>query len=176
MAYYRPLFRQQKPAADPKEPWPGESNARGDEHAWNNCSMTSGAMALDYHTHGAKRLWGGDLRHHQSDLSGGTDLNDLKVAWSHIGSGYQLVVLSGRGWDGVMAAHRQGRGIVLQGIGDTPGSGTYRGAHACYWNPDDAWGDPLASRWQRVDRADIRRWAERLNPRIQFAVTRARQP
>jgi len=180
MAYYRPLFRQQKPSVDPKEPWPGESAARGSDHGWNNCSMTSGAMALDYHTRGRVRLWGGDLRHHQSDLVGGTDLNDLKVAWSHIGTGYTLLNWSGRGWDAVIAAHEAGRAVMIQGTGDTPGRGIYKGPHACIWCPDNAWGDPLASRWQRVaagsalDRASIRRWAERLNPRIQFAVTRAR--
>jgi len=174
MAYYRPVFRQQKPSVDPREPWPGESNAKGDEHAWNNCTMTSGAMALDYHTRGAKRLWGGDLRHRQSDLSGGTDLNDLKAAWARLG--YTLSIRSGQGWAGVIAARREDRAIILQGIGDTPGSGTYRGAHAAIWLPDGAWGDPLASRWQSVPQSSIRTWAERLNPRIQFAVTRARQP
>ena len=57
---------------------------------------------------------------------------------------------------------------------------TYKGPHACYWNPDNLWGDPLASKWQRVaagtalDRASIHAWAARLNPNIQFAVTRAR--
>lgn len=174
MAYYRPVFRQQKPSADPYEPWPGESSARGDEHAWNNCTMTSGAMALDYHTRGAKRLWGGQLRHRQSDLTGGTDLDDLQRAWSSLG--YTLAIWSGRGWDDLMAAHRVGRAIVCQGIGDTPGSGTYKGGHAGILLPDRAWGDPLATRWQSVPLADIRRWMERLNPRLQFAVTRARLP
>jgi hypothetical protein len=172
MAYYRPKFRQQKPSVDPKEPWRGESNAKGDEHAWNNCTMTSGAMALDYQTKGAKQLWGGDLRHAQSDLSGGTDLSDLKQAWAR--KGQTLLIRSGQGWAGVIASLREGRAVVIQGTGDTPGSGTYKGPHAAIWLPDRAWGDPLANKWQRVDNGDIRRWAERLNSRIQFAVTRAR--
>lgn len=180
MAYYRPVFRSQRPADDPKEPWPGESKSRGDEHAWNNCTMTSGAMALDFHTRGAKRLWGGDMRHHQGDLSGGTDLGDLAQAWSHVGSGFHLTILSGQGWDTLIKYHDAGHGIVCQGTGNCPGVGTYTGAHAAYWNPDNAWGDPLTSRWQTVradtnlDRASIRHWMERLNPRLQFAVTRAR--
>ena len=146
MAYYRPIFRQQKPSVDPKEPWPGESVARGDNHAWNNCTMTSGAIGLDFHTRGRKRLWGGDMRHHQGDLVGGTDLSDLKVAWSHIGTGYNLIIKSGDGWDAVIAAHEQGRGVVIQGVGDTPGRGTYKGPHACYWNPDNGWADPPTPR------------------------------
>jgi hypothetical protein len=181
MAYYRPQFRSQRPADDPKEPWPGESKARGDEHAWNNCVMTAGgAMLLDFHTRGAKRLWGGDFRHHQGDLSGGTDLGDLKQAWAHVGSGYHLDVRSGQGWDEVIKCHDEGRAIVLQGTGNCPGVGTYTGGHAAIWCPDDAWGDPLTNRWQTVrkdsnlDRASIHAWAARLNPRIQFAVSRPR--
>lgn len=180
MAFYRPRFISQRPADDPKEPWPGESKSRGDEHAWNNCVMTSGAMALDFHTRGVKRLWGGDLRHHQGDLVVGTDLGDLQRAWAHVGSGYRLEVWSGRGWDDVVKAHEQGRAIVIQGTGNCPGVGTYTGGHCAIWCPDNAWGDPLTNRWQTVrqdtalDRAAIRAWASRLNPRIQFAVTRAR--
>ncbi len=174
MAYYRPTFRSQRPADDPKEPWPGETKARGDSHAWNNCVMTSGAMALDYHTRGAKRLWGGDLRHHQGDMVQGTDLGDLKQAWSHIGGGFFLDVRSGDGWATLNRLHDAGHGIVIQGIGNCPGVGTYTGGHAAYWNPDDAWGDPLTNRWQKVQQSSIREWAERLNSRCQFAVTRAR--
>lgn len=172
---YRPRFRSQKPKADPTEPWGTESNARGDEHAWNNCSMTSGAMALDYHTKGKKRLWGGTLRHKQNDLSGGTDLGDVKLAWSRVGAGYTLEIWSGKGWtNGVMKALRQGRAVILQGVGDTPGKGTYRGPHAIILLPDRVLGDPLASGWQVANMAQVRAWAERLNKGIQFAVTRPR--
>ena len=174
MAYYRPVFRKQNPAVDPKEPWPGESASRGNEHGWNNCTMTSGAMALDYHTHGAKRLWGGDMRHRQSDLSGGTDLSDLQRAWARLG--YTLVIRSGRGWADLQRCRKEGRAIVCQGRGNVPGVSTYTGGHAAIWLPDGAFGDPLANRWQKVDSQAIRVWMERLNPRLQFAVTRARKP
>ena len=174
MAFYRPTHREQDPVVDPREPWPPEGGAKGREHGWNNCSMTSGAMALDFHTRGRQKRWGGDLRHRQSDLSGGTDLGDVAVAWKRLG--YNLDIRSGQGWAGVVKAHREGRAIIIQGRGDVPGKATYRGPHAAIWLPDGAWGDPLANRWQRVERAAIRRWAEALNPRIQFAVTRARNP
>lgn len=174
MAYYRPTFRQQNPAIDPREPGRGDSAAQGYSHGWNNCTMTSGAMALDYHTRGAKRLWGGDLRHLQSDLTGGTDLSDLARAWARLG--YTLQIRSGRGWADLMARHREGRAIVCQGRGNVPGVSTYTGGHAAIWLPDGAFGDPLANRWQSVNTAAIREWMERLNPRLQFAVTRARNP
>src|SRR5262245_51591319 len=174
MAYYRPVHRQQNPAVDPREPWPGESASRGNSHGRNNCTMTSGAMALDFHPGGARRLWGGDLRHRQSDLVGGTDLGGLQRAWARLG--YTLDVRSGRGWSDLIARHREGRAIVCQGIGNVPGSGTYTGGHAAIWLPDGAWGDPLASRWQSVSTASIRQWMERLNPRLQYAVTRRRSP
>lgn len=175
MAYYVPTFRSQRPADDPKEPWPGETKARGDDHAWNNCVQTSGAMALDYHTRGARRLWGGDLRHHQSDRYGGTDLRDLAQAWSHIGGGYYLTPLSGKGFAAVDAAHDRGCAVVIQGIGNCPGVGTYTGGHAGIWLPDGRWGDPLTNRWQTgVPQSAIREWAQRLNPRIQASATRAR--
>lgn len=173
MAYYRPRFRQQNPAVDPREPWPGESAARGQEHGWNNCTMTSGAMGLDFHTAGARQLWGGDMRHRQSDLVGGTDLSDLQRAWAKLG--YTLTIRSGSGWAGVIAAHREGRAIICQGRGNVPGSSTYTGGHAAIWLPDGAFGDPLANRWQSVSTSSIRQWMERLNPRCQFAVTRARK-
>lgn len=171
---YRPRFRSQKPKADPTEPWPGESQAKGDEHAWNGCTMTSGAMALDYHTRGRKRLWGGSLRHKQSDLSGGTDLGDLKVAWSKVGRGYALDIRSGSGKAGVRKALKEGRACVIQGVGDTPGRGTYRGPHAVVLLPDLTLGDPLASGWQKGDLEQVLAWAARLNSGIQFAVTRPR--
>ena len=87
--------------------------------------------------------------------------------------GYHLEDWSGSGWDDVVRAHRD-RAIVLQGRGDCPGKGTYRGPHAAIWLPDGAWGDPLTNRWQRVDQGAIRRWAEAWNPSISFAVTRRR--
>ena len=32
---FRPSFRQQDPAKDPKEPYGGESSSRGSDHGWN---------------------------------------------------------------------------------------------------------------------------------------------
>lgn len=179
MAYYRPKFRTQKPPDDPTEPQGGEGRAKGDEHAWNGCVAYSGAMALDYHTKGRKRLWGGQIRHALRNPNGRRPgptlgLDDLQDAWQRLG--YQLEDWSGRGWDDVLKAHRQGRAIVIQGKGDCPGKGTYRGPHCGLWVPDGAWGDPLTNRWQRVEQAAIRRWAENWNSSISFAVTRARQP
>jgi len=181
---YRPRSRMQDPAKDPYEPWsgagPDDSASRGYEHGWNNCLMTSGGIGLDFHTLGAKRLWGGQLRHHQDDMVGGTDILDLKTAWARLG--FTLSNRSGQGWVAVRAARTEYRGIMLQGRGNVPGAGTYTGAHAIYVNPDRSstgkWliCDPLVAGWQWVNEQAVKDWARRLNSAVQFAVTRARRP
>ena len=48
--------------------------------------MTSSAIGLAYQSpRGELDLWGGDLRHSQGDLSGGTDLYDARDAWAEFG-------------------------------------------------------------------------------------------
>jgi len=172
---FRAAYRMQDPAKDPREPGGGESSSRGNDHGWSNCTMSSGAMALAYQQpRGSKAPWGGDLRHRQSDLEGGTDLNDVKQAWADYGE--TLSIRSGQGWSEVVDCHKEGRAIVIQGEGNVPGSESFDGGHGCVIAPethssgDWLFGDPLASGWQWVSVSSIRSWAERWQTSIAFAV------
>jgi hypothetical protein len=163
-AWYRPTHRRQDPASDPAEPGGGESSGAGNDHGWANCTMAAGAMALDFHTLGRLKEWGGDLRHHQGDQDGGTDLYDLRDAWAAYGE--TLSIRSGAGWSGLTADREAGRFLVVQGSGNVPGSATFDGGHACALGPENAadgdwlFGDPLASGWQWVSPSSIRTWME----------------
>lgn len=152
-------------------------------HRASNCTMNAGACALEAHTKGKVNVLGGDLRHHQSDQTGGTDLADLRQAWA----AYKqlLAVRSGSGWAGVKSAIAEGRGVVLQGdseaFAENTCSGKYDGDHAIYISPvSRSVGGTLqwrindsicpTSRWESAGR--IKAYAIKLNPRVQFAVTR----
>jgi hypothetical protein len=172
---FRAAWRPQDPSQDPREPGGGESSSAGTDHGWSNCTMASAALALAYQQpRGSKAPWGGDMRHHQSDLSGGTDLYDARAAWSAYGE--TLTIRSGAGWSALVTAHNEGRAIVIQGQGNVPGAETFDGGHACAIAPesqgDGDWlfGDPLASGWQWVTQSAIRSWAERWQSSIAFAV------
>jgi hypothetical protein len=172
---YRAAHRRQDPAADPSEPFGSESSSTGNDHGWSGCTMSAGADAIAYQSpQGSVTPWGGDLRHRQGDLSGGTDLYDLRAAWAELGE--TLTIRSGAGWSGVVAAHDEGRAIVAQGTGNVPGSQSFDGGHACSIPPeshtDGRWlfGDPLASDWQWVEPSAIRSWMERMSSGCYFAV------
>jgi hypothetical protein len=172
---FRAAWREQDPAVDPREPNGGESSSTGTDHGWSNCTCTSGAIALAYQEpRGAVAPWGGDLRHRQGDLSGGTDLLDIRDAWSTYGE--TLTIRSGSGWSAVVTAHDEGRAIVIQGSGNVPGSESFDGGHACVIGPETSssgswlWGDPLASGWQWVSPSSVRSWAEQWQGSIAFAV------
>ena len=172
---YRAKHRRQDPSADPSEPYGSESSSVGNDHGWSGCTMSAGADAIAYQNpRGALTPWGGDLRHRQTDLSGGTDLYDLRTAWSKYGE--TLTIKTGAGWSAVVDAHNAGRAIVAQGTGDVPGSQTFDGGHACAIAPethsDGRWlfGDPLASDWQWCSSSSIRSWMERLSSGCYFAI------
>jgi len=172
---YRAKLRMQDPSIDPREPGSGDSSSEGTDHAWANCTMSSAATAIAYQQPaGGLTPWGGDLRHRQGDMSGGTDLYDARQAWSTYGE--TLTIRTGAGWSGVKTAHSERRAIVVQGEGNVPGAETYDGGHACVIGPethsDGRWlfGDPLASDWQWVDPGAIRSWMERISSGCYFAV------
>lgn len=171
---YRPKHRPQDPAKDPREPFGGESSSRGEEHGWSGCTMSAGADALAYATAGALELWGGDLRHEQQDLDGGTDLYDLRTAWEAYGE--TLTIKSGSGWGPLVDAHEARRPIVIQGSGQVPGAGDFTGGHACSIAPethsDGRWlfGDPLCTDWQWIEPSKIRSWAEDWQSSIAYAA------
>jgi hypothetical protein len=173
-SFYRPSHRMQDPAIDPREPYGGESSSTGSDHGWSGCTMSAGADALALHTGGEIAPWGGDLRHRQGDLSGGTDLVDLRDAWRTYGE--ELTIRSGAGWTAVVDAHDELRPIVIQGSGNVPGADSFAGGHACVISPepkaDGQWlfGDPLVSGWQWIPPAEIRTWAQHWQSSIAFAV------
>lgn len=143
------------------------------------CTMSSGAMVLDYHTRGSLQLWGGELERHQNQHTGGTDLNDLALAWSYYHQ--VLTIQSGFGWVAVKKALAEGRAVVLQGDYDR-----FTGANSCqkgFGDPhaialipsDTAWalvGDPLCKAFKVIPETTVRAYAEKLNSRVYFAVSR----
>jgi hypothetical protein len=173
---FRPDWRKQNPASDPTEPYGSESSGTGEDHGWSNCTMTAAALAFAYATGDKSGPWGGDMRHHQDDLSGGTDLYDADIAFNRMGQ--NLDVLIGEGWSLLKAKRNEGRAIIVQGEGNVPGSESFDGGHACCIGLETAsdgkwlWGDPLASGWQWVTESSIRDWAENLSTGIYFAATK----
>ena len=173
MTYYLPVFRPQR--NDPVEIHATHEN--------NNCLMASGAMALDYHTRGRLQVWGGNLRHRQTDQVKGTDLNDLRTAWASYGE--TLDIRTGKGWAGVIAALAEGRCVLLAGdSGDLDGScaEVQDTAHGIIVHPDRdtaghyRYGDPWCSLpgWKWATAAALRLYATPLG--VQFAVTAAQEP
>ena len=140
-------------------------------------------MVWAYHKNRADGPWGGDFRHNQYDLSGGTDLYDAQTAWENYG-GQHLSIRSGDGWKELKRLRNQeGRAILAHGTGACPGNDSFTGAHACVIGLENhektgrwLFGDPLASDWQYVEPADIRAWMERLSPSLSFAVSKELHP
>lgn len=174
---FRAAWRPQDPSRDPREPNGSESSQAGNDHGWSNCTMAAAAMALAYQrapSQGSLAPWGGDMRHRQSDLSGGTDLYDARTAWAAYGE--TLTIRSGAGWSAVDQAHREGRAIIVQGQGNVPGNQTFDGGHACVIAPetlsDGKWlfGDPLATGWQWVTPSSIKTWMAAWSSGYAFAV------
>jgi len=176
-ASFRPDWRKQNPSSDPKEPYGSESGSAGEEHGWGNCTMVSAALAYAYHVKDKSGPHGGDMRHNQSDLSGGTDLYDARTAWDNFGN-QSLTIKSGQGWSAVKAAHNEKRAIIIQGEGNVPGTESFDGGHACIIGIETnsegkwLWGDPLASGWQWVSPGSIEDWAKRLSSGVLFAVSK----
>jgi hypothetical protein len=174
---FRPDWRMQDPAKDPKEPYGSESSGTGNDHGWSNCTMVSAALTFAYHVQDKTGPQGGDMRHNQDDLSGGTDLYDARTAWDRYGN-QSLTIKTGAGWGAVKTAHNEKRAILIQGEGNVPGSESFDGSHACVigieTHSDGRWlfGDPLASGWQWVKPSDIEKWAKALSSGIYFAVSK----
>jgi hypothetical protein len=177
---FRPDWRMQDPGRDPTEPYGGESSSTGNDHGWSNCTMVAAALAFAFAANDKSGPQGGDMRHHQDDMSGGTDLYDADVAFNRMGQ--NLDVLTGGGWSQLKSKRAEGRAIVIQGEGNVPGSESFDGGHACCISPethsDGRWlfGDPLADGWQWVSESSIRDWAENLSSGIYFAATKVGPP
>ena len=166
---------------------------------WFNCTMASGAMALDFDTLGHIQVMGGTLRSHSGDSSGGTGLGSpgLTRAWAY----YSQILHDhvGETFGDALAALRQYRAIVLQGMyGQLPAayqsplnSLSYTGPHAVVllpeFNPagDVLMGDPLNDKYIYVPQVHLRNFAAALGAhdlgysipqRIFFAASDAHVP
>ena len=113
--YRRPRALSQR--HDPSEPHLNHEN--------NNCTPTSAAAALDYHTGGAIKKRGGDLRHRLPNPNTGMfpgvqlSLPDMEVAWKKFGQTLEL----DSGWADIKTRRAEGRCLILQGdSGDLDGS------------------------------------------------------
>lgn len=110
-----------------------------------NCTMASGAMALDRHTLGKKLCTGAKMRSHSGDTSGGTNLMQLDYAW-HRGHTEDLDVRLRIPWNDFVALVSGGRGAVLQLWYGTLGSYRWQtnfyGNHAVYINDTTTMRDP----------------------------------
>jgi hypothetical protein len=166
---------------------------------WFNCTMASGAMALDFDTLGHVQVLGGQLRNVSGDKIGGTGLGNpgLTRSWAHYGQ--VLDVGTGGHFDDVITALKRHRGVILQGLYSAlpkayhskVNSLGFGGAHAVYLNPEfntDGYvlmGDPLNDKWIWVPQAALRSFANALgahekgahNPQpIFFATSDAHVP
>jgi hypothetical protein len=179
-APWPPTFRPQAPWEGGSEPV-SDSDSKGEEHCWNQCTLCSGSIVYGWHVQGSN-VKGGVFRHIQSDLDGGTDLYDLREAWDEY-DGSELKIWSGQGWGKVREARSEWRAIVLQGTGNTPGAGTYTGAHAIAILPErpasgSEWliGDPLCDGYDWVPESKLEEWAERFSSGVCFAVSSKHPP
>lgn len=160
------------------------------------CTMESAAMALDFHTLGKLKLWGGNLVAHcgrsaSTIIGHGTSLNNAQTAWKYYGQ--TLTIKSGHTWNDLLADLKAGHGVVLQGDYDqfslaTRCQDSFRGPHAIYLNPEFSSGtnilmqDPLCSGGKFVSAAELKNFAEKLGrtfigttkpQKILYAITAA---
>lgn len=103
----------------------------GSRWQWENCTCASAATAIDRHTLGRIRTTGAKMRLCQNDRVGGTDLMDMKYAWSHCYGQYLDVHLK-ISWRTFIAGIKAGRGaIVLGWYSEIPRK--YRGQDRAYF-------------------------------------------
>lgn len=158
---YRPIFRKQ--IGDPKTGY--------DAYI---CTMESGAMALDFHTQGAIRVWGGELLSKtglsHSQIIDGTNLWDLDRAWAAYGQDFDI--RAGQNWESFLYALQSGRAAVLQGDYDQFSldvrcQDSFTGNHAILVLPEkngSSWlvGDPLCSDFAWVEEYKLNKYATKL--------------
>ena len=174
---YRPTFRPQ--IGDPTTRYDGTI-----------CTFSSGAMALDYHTRGSIKVWGGQLASKPgvNPADGGT-LNELSKAW--LAYGQVLDIKTGAPFSTLVNYLKAGHGAVVQGDYDqfslaTRCQDSFLGDHAVYINPEFSgtrvlMGDPLCKSWKWVELSELRKYMEKLGRRnnlpgggVFFAITRKR--
>lgn len=136
--------------------------------------MASAATHLDFHTKGAKKATGGQMRSHQDDQQGGTDANDARIAWER-GYGEQLIIRDGKYWDKLVADRELGWFVCVDvWYADLPmrvqqsASFGHTMGIAPETNRAGKWlvSDPLRSDWVWMDPIGIKLAAEEWGRRI----------
>jgi hypothetical protein len=162
-----------------------------DKYGGVNCTAYSAAMAIDRATLGGVYVTGKTVRGASNEpipdpQSPGLNLPQIvNVAFGwHV----ELVNRAGAPWASVMAALREGRGVVLQGDYDQIPlalrcQASFTGDHAIYVNHisgdgDLYWMDPLCAKGKEINWAVGRAYAEKFArtigtyPGVAFATTR----
>jgi hypothetical protein len=181
---YRPVFRKQL----------------GDPTTWLDpyiCTLESGAMALDFHTKGGIKVWGGQLvpwcgltpaqiagqaPRADGEVRTGSGIPNVSMAWKHWNQ--TLGNRIGYRWISVLESLQLGRAVILQGDYDqfslaTRCQDAFLGNHAVIVLPErmagPKWlvGDPLCSGYKWVSELELYRYAMKLgfNGQLYFAVT-----
>lgn len=140
------------------------------------CTLESGAMALDFTTHGQVSVWGGQLipycgRSVADIAKNGTNLFNVDLAWHHYG---QDLDVRDDPWEEAERVLRRGDAIVAQGwYGALPSidkcSATFEAGHAFCVLPEFngpgtsvMTGDPLCGGWKYMRLASLRAYMEEL--------------
>lgn len=163
----------------------------GDKYGGTNCTASSAAMAIDRATMGGIGVTGKTVRAASNEpipdpASPGLNLPQIV----NVAFGWHVILQNRTGapWASVIAALKEGRGLVLQGDYDQipPGfSGqlNFKGDHAVYVNHvsgdgDLYWQDPLRAAAIEIPEAIARAYAEKFArtvgtyPGVLFATTR----
>ena len=176
MAWYYPTVLSQK----------NQTHEPHLSHRLNNCTCTTGATGLDFHTRGLIKVFPGDIRHHQSDQVGGTDVGDIKKAWASYG---QVLTIRSSAWSVVLQSLAEFRCVLLPVdsgyLSSNCCSKSQDVAHSILLHPEhrtyagkvqqrvmDPWCNP--PKWVWVDRAVLQNAHAHLPWTI--GVTRARKP
>lgn len=162
--YRAPNRRQLSDPTEDRYDHPPESPSA---HRSANCTMAAGATALDWHTEGDVAVQGGDLRHRQGDLTGGTSLYDVLDGWQTYGQSFEI---REGPWADVLDTWEWGDGVLLQGLSEVFTSGcaaTFDGPHCIFVPPDESAGDmavadPLCADYHRESLSTLRAYAEGL--------------
>lgn len=163
----------------------------GDKYGGANCTAASAAMAIDRATMGGVQVTSGTVRLASNEpvpdpASPGLNLPQvISVAFRwHV----DLVNRTGAPWSAVMAALKEGRGVILQGDYDQVPvavrcQASFTGDHAVYVNHisgdgDLFWQDPLCAAGKEINVVIARAYAEKFArtsgsyPGLRFATTR----
>lgn len=187
------MARYRRPRALSQRKDPSEAHLN---HENNNCTPTSAAVALDYHTGGAIKKRGGHLRHILNNPNTGRypgvqlSLDDAEDAWRKLGQDLKQE----SGWENMKLRRREGRMLILQGdSGDLDGSCSESQdvGHAIAVHPDDPpadkpdhwlvmdpWcylaGSEGLGKWRWIKRSSVYAYAKKMDFRFAYSRRRAR--